>query len=91
MTNLSRANKNTYLQQIHNEMLSLKTSPLYKYRTSNNYLPVIGEGDSNARILFIGEAPGRNEAKTGLPFCGAAEKSSMNFSQVCRYQERMFT
>jgi uracil-DNA glycosylase len=33
---------------------------------------VIGEGSHFAKIMFIGEAPGRNEAKTGRPFCGAA-------------------
>ncbi|MDO8500020.1 MAG: uracil-DNA glycosylase [bacterium] len=35
---------------------------------------VPGEGNSNARIVFIGEAPGREEAKTGRPFVGRAGK-----------------
>jgi len=35
---------------------------------------VIGEGSHHARIMFIGEAPGKNEAETGRPFCGAAGK-----------------
>ena len=39
-----------------------------------DFFPVIGEGDHDADIVFIGEAPGRNEAKTGRPFCGAAGK-----------------
>lgn len=33
-------------------------------------LPVPGEGNSQAKIVFIGEAPGREEAKTGRPFVG---------------------
>lgn len=33
-------------------------------------LPVVGEGSLNARIMFLGEAPGKNEAKTGRPFIG---------------------
>ncbi len=33
---------------------------------------VPGEGLANARILLIGEAPGRNEDKTGRPFVGQA-------------------
>ncbi|MGI5828466.1 MAG: uracil-DNA glycosylase, partial [Patescibacteria group bacterium] len=33
---------------------------------------VIGEGSHYAKIMFIGEAPGKNEAETGRPFCGAA-------------------
>ncbi|MBX4211503.1 MAG: uracil-DNA glycosylase, partial [Candidatus Yanofskybacteria bacterium] len=36
--------------------------------------PVIGEGSHQAKIMFIGEAPGKNEAATGRPFCGAAGK-----------------
>ena len=36
--------------------------------------PVIGEGSHYAKIMFVGEAPGRNEAETGRPFCGAAGK-----------------
>jgi uracil-DNA glycosylase len=31
---------------------------------------VIGEGDPNAKIVFIGEAPGKREAETGRPFVG---------------------
>jgi uracil-DNA glycosylase len=35
---------------------------------------VPGEGSGRARILLVGEAPGRNEDATGRPFCGAAGK-----------------
>jgi DNA polymerase len=35
-------------------------------------VPVIGEGNHDADIMFIGEAPGQTEAETGRPFCGAA-------------------
>ncbi len=35
---------------------------------------VFGEGNPQTKIMFIGEAPGLNEAKTGRPFCGAAGK-----------------
>ncbi len=62
------------LKQIEDEVLDLKKSPLYKYRIENNYFPVIGEGSYDAKIMFVGEAPGRNEAKTGRPFCGIAGK-----------------
>lgn len=60
------------IQKIYNEVLALKSSPLYDYRTINKYMPVIGEGNLHAKIMFVGEAPGLNEAKTGKPFCGAA-------------------
>ncbi len=36
---------------------------------------VIGKGNSSARILFVGEAPGRNEDLEGLPFVGMAGKN----------------
>ncbi|MDP6387689.1 MAG: uracil-DNA glycosylase [Candidatus Pacebacteria bacterium] len=62
------------MKEIRDEVFELKNSPLYKYRTENGFFPVLGEGSHNANILFIGEAPGRNEAKTGRPFCGAAGK-----------------
>lgn len=60
------------LKQIRDEIMDLDESPLYEYRVENNYFPVIGQGDHYANIMFIGEAPGENEAKTGRPFCGAS-------------------
>src|SRR3989338_7136402 len=62
------------LKRIKNEVVALKESPLYKDRVKNKYFPVIGEGNHSAEIMFIGEAPGENEAKTGRPFCGRAGK-----------------
>lgn len=35
---------------------------------------VPGEGNPNADIVFLGEAPGKNEAITGRPFIGRAGK-----------------
>jgi len=35
---------------------------------------VVGDGNLNAEIVFIGEAPGKNEDEQGLPFVGAAGK-----------------
>ena len=36
---------------------------------------VIGKGNPNADILFVGEAPGKNEDEQGLPFVGKAGKN----------------
>src|SRR5687768_4907987 len=58
------------LEEIRNEITNLSASPLYEYRTTNSYFPVIGEGDPHAKIMFIGEAPGEQEAKKGRPFIG---------------------
>ena len=40
------------------------------HQTRTNTVP--GEGDVNADIMFIGEAPGRNEDLQGKPFVGRA-------------------
>lgn len=67
-------NRDELLLQIKEEVLNFKDSPLYQERVQNKVFPVIGEGSHEAKIMFIGEAPGKNEAATGRPFCGAAGK-----------------
>ena len=67
-------NKRYKMGEIEKELIALKKSPLYKYRVKNNYQVVIGEGDLNSEIVFIGEAPGKKEAETGKPFCGVSGK-----------------
>src|SRR3989338_7329410 len=62
------------MRQIKDEVVALKNSPLYKERIANKVFPVIGEGSHFAEIVFVGEAPGKNEAATGKPFCGASGK-----------------
>lgn len=66
--------KSDRIKAIYEEVVALKNSSLYEYRVANNFLPVIGEGSLDARIMFVGEAPGKNEAKTGKPFCGTSGK-----------------
>ena len=60
------------MRKIKDEVLDLKDSPLYTERVKNKVFPVIGEGSHDAAIMFVGEAPGKNEAEQGRPFCGAA-------------------
>ena len=60
------------LQQISDEVRALEASPLFAYRQANHYSAVIGEGNIDAEIMLIGEAPGEQEAKRGLPFVGAS-------------------
>ena len=68
------ANKEDLLKQIKEEVVNLKESPLYQERIDNKVFPVMGEGSHDSKIMFIGEAPGKNEAATGRPFCGASGK-----------------
>lgn len=57
--------------ELKEEILScLKCSELIKSRTQ----VVFGSGNEKSEILFIGEAPGANEDKQGLPFCGMSGK-----------------
>ena len=44
--------------------------PLAETRTT----VVFGNGDANADLMFVGEAPGANEDREGLPFVGQAGK-----------------
>ena len=67
-------NRTELLREIKDRVIALKSSPLYKERVKNKVFPVIGEGSHYAKIMFIGEAPGKNEAATGRPFCGASGK-----------------
>lgn len=56
------------LEKLKNEVLDCRRCALWKERTN----PVVGEGGLQAGIMFVGEAPGANEDKTGKPFCGRA-------------------
>ena len=58
------------LEEIANEVRSCTACELHKGRTR----AVPGEGPLNAEIMFIGEAPGRNEDLQGRPFVGQAGK-----------------
>ncbi|MEK7117325.1 MAG: uracil-DNA glycosylase [Patescibacteria group bacterium] len=69
---INQEERKELMRKIKNEVVNLKASPLYEFRVQNKNLPVIGEGSHFAKIMFIGEAPGRNEAATGSPFCGRA-------------------
>ena len=62
--------KTKQLKEIKEEVIACTKCPLSATRT----LPVVGTGSHDAKIIFIGEAPGANEDATGIPFCGRAGK-----------------
>lgn len=41
---------------------------------SNVITPTIDNGNINSKILFLGEAPGKDEAEVGIPFVGPCGK-----------------
>jgi len=57
--------KETSLKKIAAEIARCRSC---KKDCSGSAVP--GEGRADARVVFIGEAPGREEAKTGRPFIG---------------------
>ena len=69
---MTKEEKFEAMKKIRDDVVSFKKSPLCELRIKEGYLPVIGEGSHDAEIMFIGEAPGKNEALTGRPFCGAS-------------------
>lgn len=56
------------LEDLRREIASCQKCSLAQTRTTS----VFGNGNPAADLLFIGEAPGANEDRTGIPFCGAA-------------------
>lgn len=59
------------LQKIADEILAKNITP--ELRDGATQL-VFADGNPNADIVFIGEAPGKNEDQQGIPFVGAAGK-----------------
>ena len=58
------------LENIKKEALKCKKCPLFETRTNL----VFSDGNSEAKIMLIGEAPGADEDATGTPFVGRAGK-----------------
>jgi len=56
------------LEELQHKIRDCKKCELCKSRK----FTVFGEGDPNAKIMFIGEAPGFDEDQSGLPFVGEA-------------------
>ncbi len=58
-------NKQNELEKVNQKIISCKICPVGK-----SGKPVVGEGNPDADIVFIGEAPGKLEAASGRPFIG---------------------
>lgn len=62
------ADRSAALLQIVEDIGDCKRCPLHIGRHSI----VFGQGDANARLMFVGEGPGADEDAQGLPFVGRA-------------------
>ena len=63
--------KQLELDELRDEIISDNVCPELKEQATQL---VFGDGNPNSEILFIGEAPGKNEDLKGLPFVGASGK-----------------
>jgi DNA polymerase len=60
--------KEEQLARLAKDVLACRRCPLYRTRTH----AVISDGTPHAKLVFVGEAPGRDEDLRGIPFVGAA-------------------
>lgn len=61
--------KQFLLEQLRTDILEKNVCPSLRETASQL---VVGEGNPDADIVFIGEAPGKKEDELGLPFVGAS-------------------
>src|SRR5947209_5798825 len=61
-------------QRMNHLARRVATCPLCRALVENRTAPVFGEGKLGAKLLLVGEAPGRQEDKQGRPFVGPAGK-----------------
>ncbi len=64
--------------RVREDILQCKNCILHETVTNK----VISKGSESPSVVFIGEAPGKNEDETGVPFCGRAGK---NLDEMIEY------
>ena len=65
---LSAAERREQLVELFKDVQRCSRCPLHETRTK----PVFGAGNADAELMFVGEAPGAEEDRQGLPFVGRA-------------------
>ena len=76
-------NKQAELNKLASE---IEKSDLYKEKFIGKM--VFGEGNVNAKIMFVGEAPGKQEAESGRPFIGRSGKLLRTYNELPRSKQR---
>lgn len=66
---MSKKTKQASLDKIKEEIIKQNICPDLAVAATNM---VFGDGNVDADVVFVGEAPGKNEDLQGLPFVGAA-------------------
>jgi uracil-DNA glycosylase family 4 len=72
----------TPLETVRAELGECTRCPLHKTRNTI----VFGEGNPNARLMFIGEGPGADEDRQGRPFVGRAGQLLTRMIQAMRLE-----
>ena len=68
--NRTASERRELLKAVYEEARECERCPLHQTRTQ----VVFGAGNADAELMFIGEAPGAQEDRIGLPFVGQAGK-----------------
>ena len=71
------------LEEIDRQVLVCRLCALHRRRTH----AVPGEGDRSAELMFIGEAPGRDEDAQGRPFVGRAGQLLRRIIAAMKFRE----
>lgn len=79
------ASKQRQLDDIREKILRDRVTPELKQTATQL---VFGDGDPDADIVFIGEAPGKKEDKDGIPFIGASGKMLEEMLQLVELQRK---
>ncbi len=66
----SASERRERLKAVYQQARGCQKCQLHRTRTT----VVFGSGNANAELMFVGEAPGANEDRLGLPFVGQAGK-----------------
>ena len=72
------------MESLRNEILYCKKCDLFKTR----HHVIFGEGNVNAGILIIGEAPGRDEDMQGRPFVGKSGQLLDKILAACGFTRK---
>ena len=70
------------LDELRAQVAACHACPLADGRTQT----VFGDGNPDARVLFVGEAPGKNEDLQGVPFVGKAGQNLNTLLEIAGLQ-----
>jgi uracil-DNA glycosylase family 4 len=79
------------LQELYDEWAECSRCPLAKPTGRHRHNIVFGEGNPDAKVLIVGEAPGEQEDITGHPFAGrSGEVLDMFLDSCCSNRDEVF-